>query len=104
MFCSILIVVDLKHWKRIMSDDAIQYGDNLKVINDLPEREVNLIQALRGGKKERKKKKKAMRYLLQVVMEHWINFPYAKMSLPIKESLKKTFYNYSFFMDMSNHI
>lgn len=89
MFCSILIVVDLKHWKRIMSDDAIQYGNNLKIISDSPEREVKLIQAL--------KKKQARQYLLQVVTEHWIKFPYAKMSLPIEESLKKTFYNYNFF-------
>jgi hypothetical protein len=39
------MVVDLKHWKRIMSDDAIQYGDNLKMINDSPEREVKVKQA-----------------------------------------------------------
>jgi hypothetical protein len=46
IFCSILIVVDLKHWKRIMSDYAIQYGDSLKIINNSPEREVKFIQAL----------------------------------------------------------
>jgi hypothetical protein len=45
MFCSILIVVDLKHWKRMVSDDAIQYGDNLKIVNYSPEREVKIIQA-----------------------------------------------------------
>jgi hypothetical protein len=45
MFCSILIVVDLKHWKRIVIDYAMQYGDNLKIINDSPEREVGLVQA-----------------------------------------------------------
>jgi len=45
MFCSILILVVLKHWKRIMSDYAMQYGDNLKIINDSPEREVKLVQA-----------------------------------------------------------
>jgi hypothetical protein len=38
MFCSILIVVDLKHWKRIMSNDAIQYGDNLKIMMHLREK------------------------------------------------------------------
>jgi hypothetical protein len=42
MFHNILIVVYLKHWKRIMSDDAIQYGDNLKMINDSLEGEVKL--------------------------------------------------------------
>jgi len=48
MFCSIIRMVDLKHWERIMSDDAIQYGDNQKIINGSPEREereVKLIQA-----------------------------------------------------------
>jgi hypothetical protein len=85
MFCGILIVVGLKHWKRIMSDDAIQYGDSLKIINYSLEREMKLIQAF--------KKIQARRYLLQVVTEHWIKFPYAKISLPIEESLKRTFYN-----------
>jgi len=97
MFCSILIVVDLKHWKRIMSDDAIQYGDNRKIINGSCKREVKLIKLFFF-------KKKARRYLLQVVTENWTKFPYAKISLPIEDRLKKTFYNYNFLMNVSNHI
>jgi hypothetical protein len=45
MFCSVLIFIDLKHWTRIMSDDAIQCAENLKIINDSAEREVTLTQA-----------------------------------------------------------
>ena len=52
MFCSILIVVDLKHWKRIMSDDAIQYGDNRKIINGSCKREVKLIKLFFLKKKQ----------------------------------------------------
>jgi hypothetical protein len=78
MCCSVLILVDLKHWKRIMSD-AIQYAENLEIINYLAEREVKLIQAL-------KKKKQGRQYLLQVVSEHWIKLPYAKRSLLVEES------------------
>jgi hypothetical protein len=103
MFCSILIVVDLKHWKTL-SDDVIQYGHNLKIFSDSPEREVKLIQVLKKGEREREREREREKrqYLLQVVTEHWIKCPYAQMSLPIEESLKKTVYNYNFLIDIEN--
>jgi hypothetical protein len=56
------------------------------MINDTPEREVKVEQAFFF-----KNEKEARQYLLQVVLEHWIKFPYAKRSLVVEQSLKKFF-------------